>query len=181
MKALMKFGRGREGIALQDIEKPVPRADELLVKIMAAGICGTDIHIMQEEYDHSVPVVLGHEFTGIVESFGADVTGFEVGDQIISRSIARTCGKCRYCESGATVHCTEKRSIGVNINGAMAEYMVIPAAVSMKIPRNVEGKDFMALSEPLACCIRAVLEMSKIKCGDVAVITGPGVIGLLVL
>lgn len=181
MKALLKAGKGRESVFLVEIEKPVPQKDELLVKIMAAGICGTDIHIMQEEYLHSVPVVLGHEFTGTIEEMGEDVSGFEIGDQIIALSIARTCGKCHYCRKGDLVHCAEKQSVGVNLNGAMAEYMIIPADVAMKVPENVNGSDVIAIAEPLACCIRSVMEQSTIQAGDVAVISGPGVIGLLTL
>ena len=179
MKALRKLGKGAESVQLCEVEKPIPGPNDLLVKVMAAGICGTDLHILAEEYSHSVPVTLGHEYTGVVEQVGSGVTDFQVGDQVISVSIAYSCGTCHYCRKGDPVHCTQKASIGVNVDGAMAEYMVIPADSAMKVPEQYKGSDILALSEPIACCIRAVLEKSEIHAGDVAVVSGPGIIGLL--
>lgn len=179
MKALRKLGKGAESVQLCEVERPVPGPGDLLVKVMAAGICGTDLHILAEEYSHSVPVTLGHEYTGVVEQVGSDVTDFAVGDQVISVSIAYSCGKCHYCRKGDPVHCTQKASIGVNVDGAMAEYVRIPADTAMKVPEKMKGSDILALSEPIACCIRAVLEKSEIHAGDVAVVSGPGIIGLL--
>ncbi|MHB1315923.1 MAG: zinc-dependent alcohol dehydrogenase [Christensenellales bacterium] len=181
MKALYKSGCGREGIALVDLPVPEPKPGEILVKIMAAGICGTDIHIMKEEYAHTVPVVLGHEFTGVITKLGEGVAGFEVGDQVISLTVIKSCGKCLYCRRGNGILCNEKRGLGSNINGAMAEYMVIPAEIAFKVPDNMKGSDVLVLAEPLSCCIRAVLEKSLVKAGDVAVITGPGAIGILTM
>ena len=179
MKALRKLGQGASTVKLCEMEKPVPGPTDLLVKVMAAGICGTDLHILAEEYAHSVPVTLGHEYTGVVEQVGGEVKDFAAGDQVISVSIAYSCGKCHYCRKGDRVHCTEKASIGVNVDGAMAEYVLIPADTAMKVPQRLVGSDILALSEPLACCIRAVLEESEIRAGDVAVVSGPGIIGLL--
>lgn len=179
MKALRKLGKRAESVQLCEVEKPIPGPNDLLVKVMAAGICGTDLHILAEEYSHSVPVTLGHEYTGVVEQVGSGVTDFQVGDQVISVSIAYSCGTCHYCRKGDPVHCTQKASIGVNVDGAMAEYMVIPADSAMKVPEQYKGSDILALSEPIACCIRAVLEESEIYAGDVAVVSGPGIIGLL--
>ena len=168
MKALRKLGKGAESVQLCEVEKPIPGPNDLLVKVMAAGICGTDLHILAEEYSHSVPVTLGHEYTGVVEQVGSGVTDFQVGDQVISVSIAYSCGTCHYCRKGDPVHCTQKASIGVNVDGAMAEYMVIPADSAMKVPEQYKGSDILALSEPIACCIRAVLEESEIYADDLA-------------
>ena len=151
MKALRKLGKGAESVQLCEVEKPIPGPNDLLVKVMAAGICGTDLHILAEEYSHSVPVTLGHEYTGVVEQVGSGVTDFQVGDQVISVSIAYSCGTCHYCRKGDPVHCTQKASIGVNVDGAMAEYMVIPADSAMKVPEQYKGSDILALSEPIAC------------------------------
>lgn len=79
MKALRKLGKGAESVQLCEVEKPIPGPNDLLVKVMAAGICGTDLHILAEEYSHSVPVTLGHEYTGVVEQVGSGVTDFQVG------------------------------------------------------------------------------------------------------
>jgi L-iditol 2-dehydrogenase len=183
MKALVKFavGNGREGMGIRDIPKPVPKANELLVKVMAAGICGTDIHIMHDEYACKPPVVLGHEYTGVIEAMGKDVLGFKEGDQIISLTAAVTCGKCDYCNQGLLMLCDQRKSIGSGIDGAMAEYLVIPHHLAFKVPENYIGSDQLAISEPVACCIRAVIEFSSVRAGDVALISGPGTIGQLTL
>ena len=161
-----------------DIPKPVPKKNELLIKIMATGICGTDLHIMEDGYPHSVPVALGHEFTGVVEEAGEETSGFEVGDQVIVNNIIG-CGHCHYCKKGDYVFCNEKRSIGINLNGGMAEYTVAPFDHCMKVPESMRGKDLPALSEPIACCVRGVLEQTDIKPGDKVLITGPGFMGLM--
>lgn len=179
MKALVKHSRGMEGIALREVEIPNPKENELLIKILAAGICGTDIHIAHDEYEYVAPVVMGHEYTGVVVGMGDLVEGFQVGDQVISLTAAVTCGTCGYCRRGLLMLCEKRRSIGSGVDGAMAEYMVIPSRLAYKLPKEVSGTDVMALSEPLACVIRAVIEQSKVKAGDVALVSGPGTIGQL--
>lgn len=180
MKALVKteVGKGMDGLGIMDIPKPVPKKNELLIKIMATGICGTDLHIMEDGYPHSVPVALGHEFTGVVEEAGEETSGFEVGDQVIVNNIIG-CGHCHYCKKGDYVFCNEKRSIGINLNGGMAEYTVAPFDHCMKVPESMRGKDLPALSEPIACCVCGVLEQTDIKPGDKVLITGPGFMGLM--
>lgn len=181
MKALVKFAEGREGMGIRDVDVPVPKDDELLVRVMAAGICGTDIHLMKDEYAYHPPVILGHEYTGIVEETGSRVNGFRKGDQIISLTAAVTCGTCQYCRQGLLMLCNERRSIGSGVDGAMAEYIVIPAELAFKLPENVSGSDVMAIAEPLACVIRAVIEQSCLKAGDVVLVSGPGTIGQLAI
>ncbi len=180
MKALMKreTGKGMDGMVLCDIPKPEPKKNELLIKVLATGICGTDIHIMEDSYPHTVPVVLGHEFTGVVEAMGSEVKGFSEGDQVIVHNIIG-CGACHYCMKGDYVFCNEKQSIGVNLNGGMAEYVVAPYDHAMVVPESMKGTDIPALSEPLACCVRGVLEQTRIQPGDKVLVTGPGVIGLM--
>jgi len=181
MKALVKFAEGREGIEIREMDVPAPKEDELLVKIMAAGVCGTDIHIMKDEFSYWPPVIMGHEYTGIVEDMGSGVEDFQKGDQIISLTAAATCGKCQYCRLGLIMLCNDRRSIGSGINGAMAEYMALPSELAFKLPDNVAGDDVMAISEPLACVIRAVVEQSRVKAGDVVLVSGPGTIGQLTM
>lgn len=179
MKALVKTGTGRESVKLMDVPVPEPKDDEVQIRVMACGICGTDVHIMNEEYKHTVPVILGHEFTGTVTKIGRDVKGFAEGDQVVALSAQRTCCTCRYCMKGDFVHCTEKQSIGIDVPGGMAEYLCTTASRTFKVPDNYKGKDAVCLTEPLACCARAVLENSRIHAGDVVLVAGPGVIGML--
>ena len=182
MNALLKQGHGlgMDGVSLVDIPKPQPKANEVLIKVMACGICGTDLHIINEEYDHTSPVVLGHEFTGTIAEMGENVSGFELGDQVIVNNI-NGCGHCHYCKKGDYQMCLEKKSIGINLNGGMAEYVVAPFDHVLKVPANMVGSDAPALSEPLTCCVRAVVDHAEIEAGDKVLISGPGAIGQLCL
>ena len=177
MKALVKYGTAVEEFGIREVPKPIPARGELLVRVMAAGICGTDLHIMQNEYPSNPPIILGHEYTGVVEALGDGTEGFAAGDQIVSLTAAVTCGHCYYCREALYMLCNKRRSIGSGVDGAMAEYLRIPARLAYKVPANMTGRDAMALSEPIACCIRAVNERSALKAGDVAVVSGPGAIG----
>ena len=139
MKALVKTGKGRESVKLLDIPVPQPGDDEVLIKVMACGICGTDEHIMNDAYAHTIPVTLGHEFTGIVTEIGSAVKNLKVGDQVVALSAQRSCGSCKYCRMGDYVHCTEKKSIGIDLGGGMAEYLVTTADRTFKVPDNLPG------------------------------------------
>lgn len=180
MKALMKIKPGKGGVQLSNIDTPFPKSNELKIKINAAGICGTDMHIFKDEYSSSFPVVMGHEYSGIISEVGSDVKSFKVGDRVISLTAAVYCGKCKYCNEGLLMLCPERLSIGSGVNGAFCEYMVIPEHLVFKIPENVT-LDEAVLSEPLACVVRSVIEMSKIKAGDYVLVSGPGTIGLLTM
>ena len=180
MKALVKFGPGREGMAVKEVPIPGIKSNELLVKIMIAGICGTDLHIMEDEYPADIPVILGHEFIGSVVEVGRDVKNFAAGDQVLSMTAASTCKTCTYCRHGVPILCDSRKSLGSGVNGAMAEYMALPADIAFKVPDEKRDDPGMVVCEPLACCIRAV-ERSSLKFGDVAVIAGPGAMGQLTL
>jgi len=179
MKALVKRARGKGMLEIQDIPKPEPKAGELLVKVMAAGICGSDIHIEDDEYLYVPGVPIGHEYTGIIEEIGEGVGDeWKVGDQIVSFTLYQTCGRCRFCRSGMYMLCSKKQGMGVSRQGPMAEYMCIPAETAFKIPDDKRG-DYWALMEPASCCLAAVIEHCRIDAGDVALVTGPGTMGLL--
>lgn len=179
MKALVKTGVGRTSVKLMEVPVPEPMEDEVLIKVMACGICGTDVHILNDAYAHTIPVTLGHEFTGVITKMGSAVKRFQLGDQVVALSAQRSCCNCKYCRLGDYVHCTEKRSIGIDLGGGMADYIVTTADRTFKVPDPYRGKDILAMTEPLACCVRAVLEKSDIHAGDVVLVSGPGVIGLL--
>lgn len=181
MKALVKIqaGSGKETIKYMDVPEPMPEANEIKIKVLACGICGTDIHIMMDEYVNYPPVILGHEYIGIVCDKGESVEDFAVGDYVVSLTAIRTCGKCTYCHQDLRMLCNNRKSIGCIVNGAMAEYIVIPADVAFKIPRDIPDKTILAISEPAVCVVRAVIEKSFVKGGDVVVVSGPGTIGQL--
>ncbi|MCF0121149.1 MAG: alcohol dehydrogenase catalytic domain-containing protein, partial [Oscillospiraceae bacterium] len=122
MKAIVKFADGVQGYGMRDVPKPVPAANELLLQVKTVGICGTDIHIIRDEYPHSNPVTLGHEYVATVVGMGAEAEGFAMGDTVVSLACAYTCGTCEFCRAGLDMMCPERRSIGSWRNGAMCKY-----------------------------------------------------------
>lgn len=177
MNALVKSHTGLDGLRLEEIPIPTHKDDQLLVKVKACAICGTDLHIMYDEYLHFPPITLGHEFFGEVVDMGKDVKGFELGEQITSMTAASTCGQCPACKSGFLMRCEQRRSVGSGFNGAMAEYIVIPDNICYKIPKDKWDDLAMAICEPMACSAHAVFDQTEMKAGDIAVIMGPGAIG----
>ena len=137
MKALRKKAKGFEGVGLDDIPEPVPKPNEVKIKVHAAGICGTDLHIVKDEYPANYPVVLGHEYSGTIVELGSEVKGFKPGDRVISLTAVVTCGHCRFCYEGLLMLCPERKSIGSGVDGAMAEYLVVPSHLVYKIPDSV--------------------------------------------
>ena len=166
-----------DNLALLDVEKPKPGIKECLVKVLACGICGTDRHIYHGEYPAAKPVILGHEFGGVVEDVGPD-SKFQVG-QVVSVDPNIVCGKCLDCKEGRTAFCPDLTALGVNINGGLAEYVLTPDSQIYPV-RNDLNPLHLAFIEPLACSIRG-LDLANLKGGEKVAILGGGVIGLLVV
>lgn len=176
MRALRKVREGLEGVRLCEVERPVPAADEIRVKVAYVGICGTDIHIMTDEYQANLPVTMGHEYSGVVDAVGADVSDFKPGDRVISTTVGYSCKTCRYCRSGHELQCRSRKSIGSGMDGAMAEYVVVKAERAFHLPEEINLRT-AALAEPVGCCVRSVIETSRVKAGDFVYISGPGIMG----
>ena len=181
MKALVKEGKGREGMVLKDIPVPEPEPGEVRIAIKAAGICGSDIHAMLDERKTALPVVLGHEFVGEIEKTCGDCGDLKLGDWVTGIPACYNCGECIYCQKGEVTLCPDHKSVGVFKNGSMAEYMVMPAKFCYKVAEDSEDKINYAAAEPLACAVRGVYERIDVKPGDVAVVSGPGAVGLFTL
>ena len=179
MKALLKTAHGEGHFAVQDIPIPqIQRPDEVLIRVSAAGICGTDIHIYHDTFQNYPPVVLGHEFSGVVEAVGTGVTRLKKGDRVVGEPHTGFCGKCEMCRAGKIQLCQEKRSPGWGINGAFADYLVMPELFLHLIPENVSDL-VAALAEPMAIVTHEVLERSVVEPQDVVVVVGAGPIGIL--
>ncbi len=180
MKALVKFDLGMEGVGLQELPEPTPREGELKVKVLAAGICNSDVHAIHDERSVTMPVALGHEYVGQVVETCGDVGDFQVGDWVTTLPACYSCGECWLCQQGAVTLCKERKSIGSHRDGAMANYVVVPAKYSFKVPdtaATLEEKAVFALSEPLACMAHSAYEKCNVQPGDVVVISGPGIMG----
>lgn len=181
MKALRKIHVGPGGVQLfSDLPIPEPTAGEVRVKIIYASVCGTDLHIRDDGFFVQMPVTIGHEYSGIIDALGEGVTDLAVGDRVVSMTAAGYCGHCDYCRAGLYMLCREKKGLGSARNGAFAEYMTYPADRIFKIPEGISMKT-AALSEPLACCLRGVLERTTITAGDYVYVGGPGVMGQFVV
>lgn len=164
-------------LAVADVERPKPGSKECLVKVLACGICGTDRHIYHGEYPSSKPVILGHEFGGVIEEVGPD-SKFKVG-QVVSVDPNIVCGKCEDCRAERTAFCPDLTALGVNINGGLAQYVLTPDSQIYPV-RNDLNPLHLAFIEPLACSIRG-MDLAKLTGGEKVAILGGGVIGLLVV
>lgn len=180
MKAVMKIERGVGHVELRDIPEPSPAAGQVKIKVKAAGICGTDLHIYKDEFRSFPPVVLGHEVAGEIVELGAGVEGLTTGERVTTETYFSTCGQCAYCRSGHHNLCLNRRSIGSAVNGGFTNFVVVPSKNIHRLPDSIDF-EAGALTEPLACVCHAVMTTPSVSPGDIAVIAGPGAIGLLTL
>jgi len=164
-------------IRVEDKEIPSPAADEVLIKIIACGVCGTDNALNKGEYPANYPVIIGHEFSGVIEEIGAQVKSLKVGDRV-TVDPNRVCHKCFFCRSGYEHLCDNLRSMGVHIDGANAEYCVILESNVYKIGNTLSFKE-AAFGEPLACAIHGT-DLAHVKTGDTVLIIGAGGMGNLI-
>ncbi|MHC4716951.1 MAG: zinc-dependent alcohol dehydrogenase [Planctomycetota bacterium] len=178
MKALVKTQKGVGHLELRDVPVPAPGPGEVLLRILAAGVCGTDLHVRDDAFPYWPPVILGHEFSAQVERLGEGVTLVAEGDRVVGEPHTRACGHCRLCRTGNIQICAAKRSPGWGIDGAMAEYLVMPEHLLHKLPDSI-GDDVGAVIEPAANAVHDVLERAGVEGGDFVVVIGPGPIGLL--
>ncbi len=175
MKALLL--KEAKKLAIEEVSLPELKADEALVKVMAAGVCGTDLHLYEGEggaTDSVLPMILGHEFSGIIEKVGSNVTDFKVGDRVcIDPNLY--CGECYQCKSGNVHYCLNAQAYGVTMFGGFAQYSVINKKVLYKIPDSVSFES-AALIEMVACCLHGI-DRTHIQPGDTVVIIGFGSVG----
>lgn len=165
-------------LVLREVEAPVAGRGEILVRVLAAGICGSDRHMFHGEYPTGRPVTLGHEFCGLVEAVGEGVTGLSGGELVtVDPNVA--CGRCRACHEGRPNLCDNLLAIGVFRDGGFAEQVSVPAAQAHVLPAGLDPVHG-AFCEPLACCLHA-LDVARIVPGSSVAILGGGVIGLLMV
>lgn len=180
MLALQKLSFGEERLELREVPEPVVKPGQVVLEVAAAGICGTDLHIIKDEYRSSPPVTLGHEVAGTVAAVGEGVSGWQVGQRVVTETYFSVCGRCEFCRTGRPNLCAERRSIGSFENGGFAQRVLVPATNLHALPDAI-GFPEAALVEPLACVVRGLLELNRVTAGDRVVIAGPGAIGLLAL
>ncbi|MEU1408584.1 zinc-dependent alcohol dehydrogenase family protein [Streptomyces sp. NPDC005728] len=161
------------------VTDPTPGPGEVIVAPAAVGICGTDLHIVQGEFAPTpYPIIPGHEFTGEVVALGAGVTGLRTGEQV-AVDPSMFCGACHYCANGRGNLCENWGAIGDTVDGAMAEYVKVPAANCYRLPASIEVAQG-ALIEPLSCAMRGFDVLPR-RLGDHYLIYGAGTMGLMML
>ena len=178
MKAAVFLGKC--DIAVKEVDKPVIGPDDVLIKVMACGICGTDVHIYggaEGAAKTSPPCVLGHEFSGIVAEAGANVTTLSVGDRV-NVDPNDTCGECSYCRQGMAHYCKKMTGYGTTADGGFAEYCAVPH--KQAYPIGDMPFELGAMAEPVACCLHGI-DLCSIRAGSSVLIIGGGTIGLIML
>ncbi len=169
-----------EGL-LEYEDRPLPQPEystDVLVKIEACGICGTDLNILATPPAHKATpgIIIGHEGVGIVKETGSNVIGLQPGDRVVIAP-RLTCGQCQYCRRGLDNQCTNYKTIGTTTDGAFAPYLCAPQNALFKINSDVP-RDDAALFEPLSCVVGSVMR-APIQAGDSVAIIGAGPMGLL--
>ncbi|MEJ8543866.1 zinc-dependent alcohol dehydrogenase [Brevibacillus borstelensis] len=181
MKALVKTKPGVGNVEVLNVPEPACRAGCVKIEVAFTGICGTDLHIYHDTFKNDPPVIMGHEFSGIVAEVGEGVTRYKKGDRVtVLPSTAVTCGACSYCKTGYYMFCPERRGMGHGVDGSFTKYVVVREDMVYQLPDSVTLEE-AAMAEPLACAVQALEELTRIHAGDVVLLSGPGPIGLLCL
>ncbi len=174
MKALVV--EGPRQVAVREVEYPVPGPDEVTVAVKRCGICGTDAHIYQGDFISHYPLIPGHEFAGVVHEVGANVSGFAPGDRVaVDPSLF--CGECEFCLSGRGNHCVQWGAIGDTVDGAMAEYVKVPARTVFHLPDAMTFAQG-AFIEPIACVVHGMNQLN-LRVGQSVLMFGAGSMGQL--
>ena len=163
IKALIKK-ESKEGLFLENVPMPVADDRDVLIKVKKTGICGTDLHIFNwdawAQKNIPVPMIIGHEFSGVVVNIGKNVKKIKIGDRVSAEGHI-VCGYCRNCRAGKGQICRNTKGIGVNVSGAFSEYICIPESNIIKIPNDIEDK-IAALFDPLGNAFHTALSLTLI-------------------
>lgn len=178
MRALVK-AQAAPGIEMREVPKPRAGANEVLIKLEKTAICGTDLHIYQwddwAQRTIRTPLIIGHEFVGRIAGIGTGVQGYEEGQRVSAEGHI-VCGVCRNCRAGKQHLCPETKGIGVNRDGAFAEYVVVPASNLWPMPDEIPS-ELAAFFDPFGNAAHCALQFDLV--GEDVLITGAGPIGII--
>jgi len=183
MSAVVHFALRPGAVELRDMPFTRDLADnEVLLQTRAVGVCGSEVHQYHntQSWKVRVPVILGHEFCGVVTQAGKSVRGFREGDRVVSETAARICGQCAYCLSGEYNLCPARLGFGYGVDGAMADFVKVPARCLHHLPDSISWER-AALTEPCCVAYNATCIKTHLRAGDSILILGPGPVGLLCL
>jgi 2-desacetyl-2-hydroxyethyl bacteriochlorophyllide A dehydrogenase len=183
MRALVKIEPGVRRLEVQDLPDPLPAEDEVLVRVSECGICGTDVSVYEGSLPDNgdggglYPVVIGHEFTGMVVALGSDVTSIELGDWVVVNPHLY-CGRCRACLRGEEEICDHRPLLSWDRPGGAAEYVAVRARNLYRLDADIAIR-VGALAEPLAVAVHAIRRLAPRE-GERLLIVGSGPIGILI-
>lgn len=175
---LGKLSAGKGNLGIREQIVPAPGPGEALVRVVGTGVCGTDLHIEDDEFPYEAPVTMGHEVTGYVEEVGSVANEPLIGKRVALETYFSYCGVCAHCRGGKPNLCASRRSIGSREDGGFAGWIRVPARNLWELPDQVSERGG-ALSEPLACVTNCLLDPPVVNAGDRVLVTGPGTMGLL--
>lgn len=169
-------GHGNLGVVTRD--EPVAAPGEVVLDVIGAGVCGTDLHIVDDEFPSLPPVIMGHEVAGVVRELGEGVDAGWLGTRVAIETYRVTCGSCVYCREGKRNLCSARRSFGSHVDGGFAPSLNVPVENLWALPDQLDDAS-CALLEPLACVCHCLCDPNLITPGDKVLVTGPGTMGLL--
>ncbi len=177
---VVNWGPGKYSVELREIPKAVCGPDEVLLHVQAVSVCGSDLHMWESTHSWPMqyPVVLGHEFGGIIEEVGRGVRGWKAGDRAVSETAAVIDSDSPLSRQGLYNLDPTRRGYGAGVDGAMRRYVPVPARILHRIPDNLAFEK-AALTEPCCVAYNAVVNNGRVKPGDRILVLGPGPIGLL--
>jgi L-iditol 2-dehydrogenase len=175
---LAKLAPGPGNVALAERPEPEPLPGHVVLDVVGAGICGTDLHIHDGEYAAVPPVTMGHEVAGVVAELGPAVDERWRGARVVVETYFSTCGECTWCRAGRINLCPERRSIGTHVDGGFAPRLLLPVGNLHRIPDWLDGH-VAAMAEPLACVCHSLLDPDRVGEADEVLVVGPGPVGLL--
>jgi 2-desacetyl-2-hydroxyethyl bacteriochlorophyllide A dehydrogenase len=165
-----------EKMEIRNVADPICGRQDVIVKVAAAGICGTDVHIYHNEYYSEFPIIAGHEFCGVIVEVGKEVKDYRVGERVaVDPNLY--CGECDFCRQQQNNQCLNLQAVGVTRDGAFAEYVAVPTRACYHLPDALSDSQG-AFVEPLSCVIQALTRL-RVWPGDSVVIFGAGPMGLL--
>jgi L-iditol 2-dehydrogenase len=178
MKGVAKLAPGAGHVAYAGRPDVIAGPGEVVIELLAAGICGTDLHIEAGEYPCLPPVTMGHELCGLVAELGPGVDEAWAGARVTSETFFSTCGVCRWCRAGRPSICPQRASVGSHVDGAFAPRIRMPVRNLHRVPETLSDRA-AAICEPLACVCNSLSDPASVDAADEVLVIGPGAIGLL--
>ena len=178
MRAARRLTADATELSVVEVPTPEPGPGQARIAVTAAGLCGTDLHILHGDYSSRPPVTLGHEVAGIVDAVGDGVDEAWLGALVAPETAFGTCGRCRWCRTGRPMLCADRLSIGSGVDGGFAAHVVVPARLLHRLPTWLDDHA-AALLEPLACVCNAILDPGVVQPGDTVLVSGAGPVGIL--